>query len=526
MVVAPTSEQLEIISAVSKLPSSLMISAYAGTAKTTTLQMSAPGIRSQALALAFNRKISEELKGRLPPHFMIKTLNGLGHSAWASSINCSIKLDDRKLGKLVSQVAKDYKTTLTPDQWDELRRLVSSAMSAGISPGDIGHPLREDSQEAWEDLSSYQGDEFNQIYPLAREVLKEDIRLAQQGIISFDDQIYCPTILGGKWNKYSTVFIDESQDLSPLNHRQLQLSLAQNGRLVAVGDPKQAIYAFRGADSSSMSNMRGLSKDWTDLQLTMTFRCPKAIVERQQEHAPGYRAWDGCKEGRFASVETLLYPYAYDKEDFDLLWNWGSITSELDNLVTDAGELGAKLPSAAILCRNNAPLLSLAFKLLRRNIGCHMLGREIGRGLENLSQKLATDDSTPIVQFATKLEAWESHECSLARANDKPDKESRIIDQAECLRAVIDGSGARTAGDLRSALQKLFSRESGLITLSSIHRAKGLEWDLVVHLDPWRIPPKRSLRDPIQLEQEKNLLYVCETRTRHTLLNLNLEDFR
>lgn len=516
----PTEEQLEIISAVSKLPSSLMISAYAGTAKTTTLQLAAPGIRSQALALAFNKKISEELKGKLPPHFFIKTLNGLGHSAWASSINCSIKLDDRKLGKLVSQVAKDSKTTLTPDQWDEIRRLVSAVMSAGISPGDIGDPLREDSQESWEDLSSFQDKEFHQIYPLAREVLKEDIRLAQQGIISFDDQIYCPTILGGKWNKYSTVFIDESQDLSPLNHQQLQLSLAQNGRLVAVGDPKQAIYAFRGADSSSMQNMRGLSKDWTDLKLTMTFRCPKVVVERQQEHAPGYKAWDGCKDGRF----DRGFRRAEDHEWFDIpemedAWTIDDIREEVSNLPN-------VVTSIAILCRNNAPLLSLAFKLLRRNIGCHMLGREIGRGLENLSKKLASDDSTPIVQFTTKLLDWESHECSLARANDKPDKESRIIDQAECLRAVIDGSGARTAGDLRGALQKLFSRDSSLITLSSIHRAKGLEWDLVVHLDPWRIPPKRSLQDPVQLEQEKNLLYVCETRTRHTLLNLNLEDFR
>lgn len=518
MAVTPTSEQLEIISAVSKLPSSLMISAYAGTAKTTTLQLAAPGIRSQALALAFNKKISEELKGRLPPHFMIKTLNGLGHSAWASSINTSIKLDERKLGKLVSQVAKDFKTQLTPDQWDETKRLVSAAMSAGISPGDIGNPLKEDSQEAWEDLSSFQDKEFLQIYPLAREVLKEDIRLAQQGIISFDDQIYCPTILGGKWNKYSTVFIDESQDLSPLNHRQLQLSLAQNGRLVAVGDPKQAIYHFRGADSSSMSNMRGLSKDWTDLQLTMTFRCPKVIVNRQQSHAPGYKAWDGCFEGQAFSVEELHTNLGTFNDEAKDYWSINDILNikGLDKLDGNC----------AILCRNNAPLLSLAFKLLRRNIGCHMLGREIGRGLENLSQKLASDDSIPIVQFASKLLDWESHECSLARVNNKPDKESRIIDQAECLRAVIDGSGARTAGDLRGALQKLFSRDSGLITLSSIHRAKGLEWDLVVHLDPWRIPPKRSLQNPIQLEQEKNLLYVCETRTRHTLLNLNLEDFR
>src|SRR5215469_12674077 len=154
----PTEEQQSIISAVSRQPDSLMISAYAGTAKTTTLQLAAPGIRHQALALAFNRKIADELKGRLPSHFIIKTLNGLGHMAWQRAITPSLKLDDRKLGKLVTQTAKDNRVQLPPDQWDEIRRLVSVVMLAGISPSNIGDPLLEDEKDNWEDLSNYQGE--------------------------------------------------------------------------------------------------------------------------------------------------------------------------------------------------------------------------------------------------------------------------------------------------------------------------------------------------------------------------------
>ena len=48
----------------------------------------------------------------------------------------------------------------------------------------------------------------------------------------------------------------------------------------------------------------------------------------------------------------------------------------------------------AVLCRNNAPLLSMAFKLLRRGIGVKMLGRDIGKGLVPLAKKLFPNPNT------------------------------------------------------------------------------------------------------------------------------------
>lgn len=485
-----------------------MISAYAGTAKSTTLQFAAPGISSPALALAFNKKIADELRPRLPPNFTTKTLNGLGHSAWARTIpSQSIKLDDRKLGKLVTQVARERKSKLTPAEWDEARSLVTSAQLAGISPFDEGQPLLPDTRENWNFIAeTIPSDE---IYEVARRTLIESNLLAALGTISFDDQIYCPTVLGGSWPLFPTVFIDESQDLSPLNHK--MLSLCCNGRIVAVGDPKQAIYAFRGADANSMLSMRHLSPDWKDLALTMTFRCPRLIVERQQEHAPGYTAAPSCVDGRFVTHETF-----HHFEDEEVYWNWSDVTDEA---------AGFNLSSIAILCRNNAPLLSLALKLLRRGIGCQMLGRDIGRGLLNLTKKILPSDPLPIARCYLVIEAWKNDQISLALAQDRPDRADRATDRAECLVAIAEGSGASTAGDLRAAIEKIFAATSSKVILSSIHRAKGLEFDLVLHLDPWRIPSKFA-KTPTELEQEANLRYVAETRTKHTLLNLNLRDFQ
>ena len=59
----------------------------AGTGKSTTLEGIAKRLplTTKVLALAFNKKISDELKTRFPPHIDIKTLNSLGHSAWGRS---------------------------------------------------------------------------------------------------------------------------------------------------------------------------------------------------------------------------------------------------------------------------------------------------------------------------------------------------------------------------------------------------------------------------------------------------------
>ena len=122
----PTDEQQQVIEAASSKTESLMISAYAGTAKSTTLQMAAPSVRTISLALAFNKKIADELRPRLPDHFTVKTLNALGHAAWAKTLAVqSIKLDDRKIGKLITQTAKDFKIHLTTAQWDQSRGWIS-----------------------------------------------------------------------------------------------------------------------------------------------------------------------------------------------------------------------------------------------------------------------------------------------------------------------------------------------------------------------------------------------------------------
>ncbi len=508
----PTDEQVAILAAARDTRSNLMIKAYAGTGKTTTLEMVANVLPEQAaLALAFNVSTKKNMEKRFPAHFQVKTLNGLGHVAWGKAIGKRLGVEENKLGKLVTSICRDEGFSASADQWDSIRKLVSTAMHAGLVPSKFpGYQgVLSDTDQNWFDLADDLFlDTSPQILHLARMVLIQSIRDSFAGVINYDDQIYMSALFGGVFPRFNLVLVDESQDLSPLNHIQVKRCAA--GRLIVVGDEKQSIYAFRGADHESIGKLRALRTEWTDLPLATTFRCPKVVVARQQEHAPGFVAWHTNAEGVFWNNTT----------GESRTWDWLKIDSMKPH------------PEAqiAILCRNNAPLLSMAFKLIRQKIGVKMLGRDIGKGLISLSKKILPLDEIKAEECTRLIGEWEESEVSLARANEKEGKIEGIRDRAACLIAVIESGGVPNAGALRKAIDDLFERQFGQVTLSTGHRAKGLEYDVVVHVEPWMIPSKFALRAAsegreAQLKQEMNLRYVVETRAKHTLVLTNLEDF-
>lgn len=468
------------------------------THNTTTLTMLAKALPAQpALALAFNKKIKEELEKRFPSNFTVMTMNGLGHRAWSFTINKKkMLIDANKLGRLTSEALKPF-----PDskgEWASIRTLVVMAMQRGLVPSQFQHAksLLPDTPDTWEALD-YELD-LN-LTPnerkLARRILIESIEEGFKGCISYDDQIYLPVVFAGAFPRFPTVLVDEAQDLSPLNHQMLKKVAA--GKLIVVGDPRQAIYAFRGADHHSMENLKSLKPEWIELPLNTTFRCPQSIVDRQHKHAPAYRAAESNPQGKIL--------------DFEGGWNWQKV-------------MDVSTGDVAILCRNNAPLLTMAFRLLRQGIGVNMMGRDIGRGLSALCKKLSPDQTLFISTFRTKLADWFETEKSKAEANQDGSKVDSVTDKYECILAVIENKNPTTVRALIVELDNLFAKDSGLVTLATGHKAKGLEWGTVVHLDPWRIPSKWA-KKPDEITQEYNLQYVLETRTKHTLILANLADF-
>ena len=310
------------------------------------------------------------------------------------------------------------------------------------------------------------------------DALLRSITAAYEGGIDYDDQIYMPVIFGGPWPRFPLVIIDEAQDLSPLNHEMLSRLVTR--RLIAVGDPWQSIYAFRGAVCNGMTALRERFS-MIDLPLSVTFRVPKKGVERANARVPHF-------------VAALANPAG----QVDTLSTWS------------AADIPAK---AAIICRNNAPLISLAFKLLRGGRAIKLVGMDIGAGLVRVLRKLGPLDMQAAAVHDA-IEAWAERELRAARRST-----GAIYDRAECLHALCEG---RTSlGDAIASAEDLFKRE-GPIQLLSGHKAKGLEWPIVFHLDPWRIPSKFALAGEA-LEQELNVRHVIETRFKERLVLVNLE---
>ena len=519
----PTPEQAAIVAA-SQRGENLMVTAYAGCAKTTTLTLIARALDSTPFGLlVFNRKNKTELEKVMPSNAQIYTANGLGHTAWRKAIGKAITLDEHKLGKIITELAKETQVDLGEDGWDFVRRLVTQAMQRGLVPSTYPHSsLVPDTPRSWLEIAEDAWiDATEPLADFSRAVLIRSIKLGFEGLITYDDQIYLSSMFNGVFPRFSRFMVDEAQDLSPLNH--IQVSRAAAGQLIVVGDPKQAIYAFRGADTESMGKLKKLRKQWTELPLATTFRCPRSIVARQQEHAPGFIAWPSNPEGRIVG-ELKAGPAADPAQpanpDAPPAWDWPTV----------AALRPAPDATVAMLCRNNAPILSMAFKLLRRQVGVIVLGRDIGKSLITLSKKVLPDESTSAARCAELIQEWIDNQTSLARAREQEAKVASIQDRGECLLAVLEAPGVASAGDLRACLTELFSRERGQVTLSTIHRAKGLEWDVVVHLDPWRIPSKFARRalsegDPRQMAQELNLRYVGETRAKHVLAMANVKEF-
>lgn len=163
----------------------------------------------------------------------------------------------------------------------------------------------------------------------------------------------------------------------------------------------------------------------------------------------------------------------------------------------------------AVLCRNNAPLFDFAIGLLARGVACHIVGRDLVKGLERLIDDVAMTN-VPTREFLARLNEHEVR----AQRKLKPEKAQALSDKCSALRAL-----ARTAyskDELKQKLAKLFVDGPG-VTLSTIHRAKGLEWPTVWLLD-WHLLPAQWAETEVERQQERNLQYIGVTRAQ---LNLN-----
>lgn len=486
----PTPEQELVYSAAKNSSSNLIVQALAGAAKTSTLVGIAQRLPGRPiLSVAFNKRIADEMVKRLPSHCSAMTLNAIGHKAWAARTGKRLVVDKGKMGDILKGLSlSQSEQDQLRECWSDVIQLSSKAKHMGYLPeGKYDEGLHLVDRETLEELlADYEYDPL--AWYLLDDLLTRSITQAWQGSIDFDDQLYMTTLFGAQLPRFPLTLIDEAQDLSPLNH-QMIADLVGNRRIIAVGDEFQSIYGFRGAVSDGMNVLRRRFS-MEEFRLSISFRCPRAIIRRARSRAP-YMQWaENSPEGE---VRELL-------ADSSGPIAWGP----------------SLFPrSCAVICRNNAPLFSLGLKLLRAGRSVAIRGMDISKRLIKILREFG-DLSMDRSELLEHLARWRQ----VKLAEGKLAEES-VEDRYACLKVFAES--AETLGQAIINAERLFSAE-GPIELLSGHKSKGLEWHDVFHLDPWRVPSKFATKGEA-LEQELNLEYVITTRAKNSLTLIDLGDF-
>jgi superfamily I DNA/RNA helicase len=247
-----------------------------------------------------------------------------------------------------------------------------------------------------------------------------------------------------------------------------------DGRIIAVGDPAQSIYQFRGADSEAIPNFVNKLNAKT-LPLSVTYRCPKRVVSLAQEIVPDIIVHEEAKDGVVEDVPV----------------------EQILKLVR---------PGDFVLSRTNAPLVKYCMALLRGGVPANIQGRDVGANLQYFIKK---SKAKTINSFIEYVNSWK--EIEIKRLLSEKKDTMVAIDKAETLLNLCEG--ILTIKDLKETIEKLFNDvdDSSKVIFATTHKAKGLERDRVFVLaNTYRYGPGVE-------GEEANLWYVAVTRSKSEL---------
>ncbi len=482
-----------------------VVEAVAGSGKTTSLAMVAQVVNQRMTALSFAKAAAEQLGKKMPNNVDSTTISSVGHRAWSAYCGGRVDLrggqyDARKREKspeknkqiiAILQERGKVPKWLPPGLLDKVVKL---AKCDGIVPD--GTPnmtgLVPDTLPQWTSMMDHHGVPTDEritpaiLTDAAREVLRAGIIWAQpkHRVIDFDDQPYMSTLTDGvTFPQTPWVVCDELQDTSALQAAMIARLSTQGGRFLGVGDSKQAIYGFRGAGIYAMEEITR-STEATRLPLSICYRCPTSVLDLAREIVPQIEAAPGAIEGIVEHRDE---------------WN----REEL-------------LPDDLIICRNRAPMIQTAYRLLGAGAQVRVLGNNNGGGLIDLLISLARPEQNVDALIDASERRMRKRIAKAIKAEDEQ-AEDDARDEHATICAIVEGTNARTVGQLVRQVKDLFEGpREGRICVGTIHAVKGLEADRVWFLDPGLIPARGAKKD-WQLQQERNLKYVALTRARKEL---------
>lgn len=445
----------------------LVVVARAGSGKTTTIREMCRRLnRSRVLVCAFNNKIRDELQGKLANlrHVHVKGMNQIGYGTMIRHRGTKLEVDRYRIRDYLRRtIPEEYRTTR-----GDVGKLVSMCMAnLATSEDAINQTMMcYDLRPADPMLT-----------PMFIEWTRRTLAFIEEPAltISFDEQVYLPAKLNLTTGSYDVVMVDEAQDLNACQYRIAMNAVKPGGRVIAVGDDRQAIYAFRGADAEALQRFqRDLQAE--ALPLSVTYRCPSRVVALAQRVVPDFEAAPGAIEGRV----TLTY-----EKEFLAQVNEGD----------------------AVISRTNAALTKYCLMLLGKGRRARIIGRDLGSKLDEM---LARTHAYRITDALSQLTTYVNVETERLIAANKDDKADELFDNLEALRAISENT--TTVDDVRRKMAGLFDEDDavdkGIIPFMTVHKAKGLEFERV-----WMF--ESTFR--ISSIEGENLYYVAVTRAQRDL---------
>jgi DNA helicase II / ATP-dependent DNA helicase PcrA len=458
----------------------LIVRAGAGSGKTTMLTEIVKRLAGRTIFLAFGKDIQLELERR---GVFSKTFHGLTYmpvTRYFSSMSRAT-VDGNKVRNLIRE---RYSEEEQRTYGTFVAKLVGLAKNSGMGF------LMDDTEQNWDDLASKhdleiedaKGD-YREAIERARAMLHTSNEAAKQGLLDFDDLLFLAVKEGIKLPVFDNILVDEAQDTNAIQRAILRKIMHENSRLVAVGDPSQAIYGFRGADSDAMDLIKA-EFDADELPLTVSYRCSKAVVKYASQ---------------FGVIEEAP----------------GAVEGKVINLPRNEKRTDWMQARDLVVCRLTKPLIELAYELMMARKPAYMMGREIGEGLVNLIKK---QQAKGILNLIAKLEESTSREIERAKAKGDDAKAERAEDRRDCIMFLIDTlpENERTIPELIRIIENLFRNKADAVVLATVHKAKGLEAERVIWLNYDFV--SRWARQDWQKQQEKNLRYVAATRAKIELI--------
>jgi DNA helicase-2/ATP-dependent DNA helicase PcrA len=524
------------LEAVTTLRGPLVVLAGAGTGKTRVItHRIAHGVDTGAyspgrvMAVTFTAKAAGEMRGRL---------RALGVEGVAARTFHAAAL--AQLNYFWPTVAGDTAPGIVDNK---VRLLAHAADGMGFEPDTA--TLRDVASEIeWRKVTMRSIDQYAAVRPngvgrlevtqvaelqRAYEKLKdqrrqldfEDVLLACAGMLEAE-----PHVAASVHEQYRHFTVDEFQDVSPLQHRLLELWRGDRRDICVVGDASQTIYSFAGADARFLLDFASTHEDARVVRLETNHRSDAAILAVANE----------LMRGRPGALELTAAAVRPSVDGAGELTQPPTVTAYEDDVAEARGvaaQVAARIGAGidprriAILYRAHSQSAELVRALADHGIAATVLGgkrffdvpevRQAVMALRGASvapldsgfidavrdvlRSLGLTDEPPQAGGSLR-DAWEARAAILRLAEESPD--------GTTLRGFTDELQARAKAQHEPAMRT--------VTLATLHAAKGLEWEHVHLLGVAEgLLPISYATTFEQVDEERRLAYVGITRAAREL---------